>query len=544
MTLQTDAVQQSCRAVAREIRDYCRNLNLSFIVHHTGEKVDALTLAGQELLTHPAGETILRLLKSAPKDENSSFLGLAAWQESFFMGLASRDNVLALTTLNMEEFDSLRSIRSQAWHMAWHSIFLYSRRDNPRYETQFSEGIVFPDLKGSALASANLRADVFSAVMCTLNGDKDAIRRLAHSRSMDALIRHAGHKPEDYPFAIALEATQFAYSEMMRQPPSKKKQITAALDLADNVGKTYDDLALKQWIYFCKPAQDMAWRGDNKEFILGAAISTSQDTYIRATGFLISEITKIKPTPAIAIQEKFSPFAEDRYNQKLHETMIERAFEKAVNAGLLENNGSAFSYAANEQNIKLTDGHTLGWCAAALQAAGRAFDDALMNGSKNALQDARREFEGVKHKTTWATLKELGEIIIKQYRQGHHVTLSEIIEFCEQKTGLADVSGSINVTMKDPAYIQKLNIANDLAPVVPNMGPKAAPKVAPTVAPATPAVAAAPPLGPGMRRPVVTAQPAPSLDLSSDGMGPPVRQSGFIPPKLPPEFMAEEKQDK
>ena len=484
MALKNDNIQHACRMIARQMRDYSRNLNLSFIIHHVGQRLETLSQAGQQLLSHPAGDAALRLLRTPKKNENSCFLGLLAWRENLLIGLASRQKVMALTTLNLDQFDSLRDIRAQAWHMAWHAIYLYNQRQDPAYENDFQEGLVMQRLKGEALAGANLRADVFSAVMCSINGDKDTIRQLANTRSLEALTRNAGHKPEYYPFPLAMEAAQMALAELMRRPPSKKRQIHAALKIAETIGQAYDEEALQQWIYFCKPAQDMAWRGDDKETILGAAVSTSQDTYIRATGFLVADITRLRPASILTLDNHFSPFAEDRYNQRLHEGMMERAFQKAVATGMSEHSGDAFLAVANEQNQKLPDGHILGWCAAALQAAGRAFENALASGSKTPEEIARREFEGTAGKTTWDSLKEVGQSIIEQYRQGHAVTFSDLIEFTGNRPAFAGIASSIAVTMKDPEYLKKIEIANDLSPA--NIPQPEAPA---PVAPAAPGAA-------------------------------------------------------
>lgn len=488
MALQTDAAQQACRMIARQMRDYSRNLNLSFIVHHAGQHLESLSLAGQELLSHPAGEPALRLLRTPKKNENSAFMGLAVWRENLLAGLIRRQKAMALTTMNIDQYTSLRDIRMQAWHMAWYAIHLFNSNNDPVYENDFQQGIVMPRFKGNAVVSANLRADVFSAVMCSMNGDKDTIRKLAHARSLDSITRHAAHKPEHYPFALAMDTTQAALSDLMRRPPSKKRQIHAALKVADSIGQTYDDLTLQQWAYFCRPAQDMAWRGDDKDIILGAAVSTSQDTYTRATGFLVADITRITPASILKLENHFSPFAEDRYNQRLHEGMMDNAFQKAVTAGMIEHSGNAFLAVANEQNHKLPDGHILGWCAAALQAAGRAFDNALLSGNKSPEEVARREFEGAADKTTWGSLKEIGQTIIEQYRQGYAVTLSDLIDFAGNRSGLAGVAGSVATTMQDPDYIKKMDLANDLTPKnIPNLNapapsgpaiPSAAPRMA------------------------------------------------------------------
>lgn len=497
MELRTDAVQQICRAVSRQTRDYARNLSLSFIVHHAGQHLESLSLAGQELLSHPAAEQALRLLNTQTKSEGSNFIGLNVWRENIFFGLASSQNMMALSTLNIDEFQNLRDVRAQAWAMAWHAINLSNQRNNKNYKNAFHNGVVTLDINDEDLASANLRADAFSAVMCTVEGDKDAIRRLAERRSLESIERHAGKKPEFYPFAIALEATQFAYNEMQQHPPSKKKLIQTVLQLADNIGKTYDELSIQQWMYFCKPAQDMAWRGEKKDIILGAAVSTSQDTYIRATGFLVSETTKITPTTLLNLEQIHSPFAEEKYNKRLHETMIERAFADAVRAGLIKLDGTSFMEAAHKQNEEISDGHILGWCAAALQAAGRAFENAIARGSKSPEEEALREFKDISVRTTWESLKEIGENIIEQYRQGYATTFSDIIDFCGERPAFAGISSSIAFTMKDPSYLKKLDIANDLR-----------------------AMPAPEPTAPSVKAPSYSAAPrAPSLGLGSTNNG-------------------------
>lgn len=502
MALQTDAVQQNCRSISRQVRDHMRALNLSFIVHHSGQHLEALSLASQELLTHPAAESALHILKRPNRNERSGLLGMITWKESLFFGLASRTSAMALNSLNIEEFLSLRDIRAHAWHAAWHALNLMALRATPEYWDSFKSGLLIPDPDEAIKASWNLRADVFSAVMSGLNGDKNAIHHLAHARSEAALKRNPGHAPEHYPFPIAMEATVSAYAQMMRHPPSKRRQIATALKIAETVGNTYDELALQQWIYFCKPAQDMAWRGDPAPLIIGAAVSTSQDTYVRATGFLVSEILQIKPTSIINVQEHYSPFAEERYNKRLHETMMERTFQNAVSAGLSDASSNPFLEAANKQNQRLVDGHILGWCAAALQAAGRAFESAIASGSKTPDQAARREFDFNREKTTWDSLRDLGENIVEHYRRGETVTFGDILDFCGRSSALAGVSNAVAFTMKDPGYLKKLDIANDLSPaMIP--APAAVPKTpAPTPAPAMPA----PGLGGGSTR-TVTQRP-------------------------------------
>ncbi len=71
MVLQTDDVRDSCRTIARQMRDYTRNLSLNFIVHRSGQRIEALNLAEQELIGHPAGKAAIRLIRKQKKNEKS-----------------------------------------------------------------------------------------------------------------------------------------------------------------------------------------------------------------------------------------------------------------------------------------------------------------------------------------------------------------------------------------------------------------------------------------------------------------------------------------
>ena len=473
MSLQIDAVQMSCRAVARQVKDFARHMDLIFIVHHSGQYLESLTLAGQELLTHPASPSIQQILRLSQTHENSALLGMASWHKKIFLGLGGNRKAIAITTLNIDEFQSLREIRAQAWHMAWHALNIYNQRNKPEYSAYFQSGLIPVQRDNTESVSLNLRADIFSSVICGLAGDKDSIRKLAYDRCMDTLSRNSGHRPELYPYPIAYEATQVLYNENTKYPPSRKKQISTAWSIAESIALAYDEESVEQWVYFCKPAQDMIWANESPEDVLCAAISTSPNTFVRATGFLVSEVTGIKPSPVLKIQDRYSPFADNKYNQKLHESMVETVLQKAIHDGLENKSGRAFLDAANEQNQKLSNGHIFGWCAAALQASGRAFDSAIQSGSKTPDQAARNEFDGTQKETTWESLCQLGEDIIERYREGYAVTFSDIVEFCGKAPAFSGISTSITSTLKDPGYLAQLDIAND--PGLPAPEPQPAP---------------------------------------------------------------------
>jgi hypothetical protein len=461
MALQIDTVSHACEMITRQIRDSYRQLTINFVVHHDGQVSEALSLAAQDMLSHPAAETALHIIRKKRQTQESALLGTAVAKEQILFGLASRETALALCTLNIDDFDNLKEARRYAYHLAWHAIDAFEFHNTPATREDGNSRVVVRKRNALAIAAANLRADAFSAIMCSLQDDYEAIRKLAALRGMAAISRRSGHTPEYYPFAIAMEAAEFAAQQLRKKNLPRKKLVTSALQSARAIGKTFDDVLLRQWLGFSQPAQDMAWRGFEKDEILSAAINTSQNTYVRAAGYLISEITGIPPASILEINESYSPFADDRFNEKLHQKLVEKTFEDVIAEGLKRNSSDPFFETAERQNQELTEGRVVGWCASALHSAARGFDQALVSGNSPAAA-ARREFESEKEKTTWETLKDLGKNIIRNTRNGQPMTLSSVEELARNTAAAAAISRSIQATIKTAAYQQRMDNAAEL----------------------------------------------------------------------------------
>jgi hypothetical protein len=239
----------------------------------------------------------------------------------------------------------------------------------------------------------------------------------------------------------------------------------------------------------------MAFRNMPPEMILGCAVFTSEDAFVRATAHLVEETSGIEPLAGMKLQGSYNAYINQQQNQLLHRELMEKTFEEAIARGVLEESGQPLIVAANEQNENLAEGNILGWCAHALQAAARAFDGALSTGVSPA-QAARLEFEVTKDSAAWDTLKKIGETVVDKKRQGFAVTMGSLAEICNSNPAFSPLLGSISVTMKDPSYIAKLQAANDLS--VPSLGPRTqTPKIQPAVPSYTGPAPSAPGLGLG-----------------------------------------------
>ncbi len=497
MTKKTKALQDICDLAVAQVQEIYPNLQLMFLFHESGQFHEVVAVREHELLEHPAGRIAQTILDKNNHREHSSFLGLAIHHEVRWLGLASSDSILALFNINLDEAHNAKQARKTIYHMIWHAIDLLEVRQRPEYISKFRSGPMIPKRSPMNLAHLNLQADIFAAVMSGLLGEEDAIDSLAHARASDSIAPIHAKRAEDYPFVIALDTARYAYRELIALNPPKTKFLTYARQLALEVGKTFDDKSILQWWGFSEPAQEMAWRHFPSDMILGCAVFTSDDPFVRATGNLVAELSGIEPLPMAKIGETYNAFADIRKSQILHRQLVEKTFEEAVAKGLLEESGAPLVTVANEQNEKLTEGVILGWCANALQAAARAFDNARSSGASPD-QAARMEFAGTRDDASWDTLQKVGTSIIDKKRKGFAVTLGTVAEICGNHPGLATVMNSIKATMKDPGYLKKIEAANDFAPRGPAIAPSAAPSIAPM--PAIPAYAAsipAPGLGSG-----------------------------------------------
>ena len=398
-------------------------------------------------------------------------------------------------------------VRAEVYHLAWHAIDLYEIRQEPNYRRKFRTGPMVPKRSPLNLSKAHLQADSFAAALAALRKDRGMLDLIAKKRGRQSLIPIHDFKAEDYPSIIAKDACNFAIQELLENPVSPEDHIKAARQLSLDVGHTFDEANIQQWWDFSIPAQDMAWRGFTMEEVLGAAVNICENPFVRSIGYLVQEVTGIEPATSDRMQHSYNAFLDPEVNLKLHREMVDTIFEEAVSQGIEDSSSRALMDAANKQNENLTEGRFLGWCANALQDAARAFERALLNGASPD-QAARMQFEGNRSEPTWNSLLDLGNKIVDQKRQGFAVTMGHIAEICHNNPDFGPVLDSLKITMNDPAYVSKLEAANDLAlkPAAPApkgpapKGPENAPK-GPALGPKGPAPTALPPMpaaAPGM----------------------------------------------
>lgn len=487
MALQFDTVSQLCQQITRQVKENFKVLTVHFVIHHDGQRNEALGITAQEIIHHPAAETAMRIMQHPRLNEESSLMGTAVARHNVFMGLAWRDDLLALCTLNIDHLENIKDGRRQAWHLTWHAIDAHNYHSHPNSRTGPAGDVIIRRRSATEMARANLQADTFSAIMCAFQGDKGALRDVGKFRALNALSTRSAHMPEFYPYAIAMDATEFSFNELGKKLPSKRSMIPAALKIARAVDRAIDKEALMNWFSFCEPAQDMAWRGFNKQDILSAAINTSPDTFVRSTGHLIKDMIAVEPSSFLNVSDYYSPYADQAVNEKLHEKLVEQIFEDVIAKGISQHNADPFIKLANKQNEDLSEGRMMGWCAAGLQAAARAMEGSK-EGDRQTEQLVRKEFQNNKDMTNWETLQNLGNRIVQHQRDGEIITLSRLSEIAGEDKSSKAVQNAVQQTINDPAYQKKMEF---VAPAPSGPAPRGpAPSVAPRMAMAAPGIRA------------------------------------------------------
>lgn len=487
-----DTLQEICTLATKQVEDLYPDLQMVFIPHQRGMFHEVIETSEHEVSAHPAGDIAQSILEKNNNREYSSFIGMAVRRETKWLGLASKEHMLAVFNVNIDEFTSAKELRRTIYHMIWQAIDISEMRKHPEYASKFRTGPLIPKRSPMNAARVNLQADVFSAAMCGLQGDGEAIEAIALTRATDSLSPVHHRRAEEYPYPIAMEATRYAFDELAKVKPVRAKFSGYARELTLKVSYTFNEESISNWWSYCNPAQDLAWRDTDKATILGYAMFTSEDPYIRSMGHLVSEITTIEPVGGMQLPRGYNPYANEQHNQEVHIETMDKTFEDAVAKGIDAQSGQPLIAAANEQNENLADGNIIGWCANALQAAAKGFEIALSTGS-SPVQAARLEFEGTKTNSDWDMLKKIGESIIGKKRNGFAVTLGNIAELCSENKALGHLLNSIKTTMSDPTYIRKLEAANDFLRGSPAPLPAAAPRIVQSHTIAGPA-----PAGPGL----------------------------------------------
>ncbi len=420
MALETSSVEHACNVIRRQIQEEFPDLTLHFIVYQQDKMARSLDMKRREIAEHPAGAALLPLAERAVKLETAPqqpFLGMATAREKKLIRWLAHPKTLGCFLVNGEGFENEDEARRYAYSLVWQGLNLY--REAGTIEKPGKTAVVIPPPQdGLTGAWHNMLADAFSALMMEMQGKKGFIRALARKCCARVLTAQSGYAPENFPYPVVMDATLIIHEELRRNGIAKTQIYGTAIDMTREIGSTFDTSSVLQWWAFCKPAQDMAWLGTEKNKILGAALHTSEDPYARATAYLVAEVLNIEPGSFSDIT-LYNPFTDPEVNERHHRKISDDLFENLLAKAAQTGNSGILRDEARIRNRTLPEGRLIGWCSPALLAAADAFDDKNLTISER-VDAARVGFRREAPAVNAEILRRFGQIIIAERQEGRN----------------------------------------------------------------------------------------------------------------------------
>lgn len=428
MSINTVGIEHLCNVVRRNIEEEFKDLKFFILLHKDKEREAAIEKHKKYLVDQPSGRKILELLKRKKSKDVSEFLGICIDQPSGpFKAFGTRTNT-AVICLNYERYIAEENAIHAIYHMFWHALLLFQEMKTNKIPLIKGQSAVTPKNSRLTLTQKNLMADVFGAIMMEFKGTEGFIQKLAKERSLEALTNVKHHNPEYFPFPITHEACSLIYNDMKEQLGFSKRPIGLAMEMAEEVAYTYDNNSIMKWWAFAGPAQEMAWIKATPEDILGYALYSCEDPYLRTIAHQIFE--NIGMQPAIHTNIKtYNPFADNHSNARYHKTRYEEIFKDTISKVTLEGDEQIFTSVAKHVNNDLVNGNFSGWCSYALLKAQHAYTNMDDN---QGPEHVRNVFYQSMEETPWEALHDLSRLIIKIRRQNGTVDIPSFLKMLKK----------------------------------------------------------------------------------------------------------------
>ncbi len=477
-----DYIQEYTQGFSDYVAKCYPGLTLKYILHHRGQRNDAVELEHAFFDIHPAGMTARHILKKSKSTQKSAFHGLAIEIKTSFFGFKKKHEAIAAITINIDDYGTSESALADIYHLGFHAIEAFESVMSP--QSKIKNGPLVPKRSPLSMAKVNMAADIFASLILANQGHDTAIKSLAAERGLDTLLAKSNSRPWLYPYTLAYETTQSIWNNFSSKEKSELDPVKSPLELARTIRDSFAQESFTQWWTFCKPSQEMAWNGELPEHILCASLNTAENPMVKATAYLLQDCLDIIPPSPNEMLGRFNAFLKEEDKKDAHFNKIEETFEMVLAEGLMRESSRPFMEAANMQNTRLPEGKVFGWCASALQAAGNAFDKALKGGGDPS-QYAKLEFEGTQKNTGYDALQAISQEVIKRRQAGEALTLDDVRQVATDSKGGENIVRAVTKTIADPAYQKTLENAQTPKPIpvaAPEQ-PKAAPSIAPNIAP-------------------------------------------------------------
>ena len=454
-------LKNTCANISDNIRTLFPSLSLHFLICTPDKKPDAIAGVLGKLNGHPAFNESFQVLKawSMSKTDRTAFLGLSEGQESIVFSFKTRPKTVAFITIDpslyKELFNAIQAIHFQM------SIFLDTYAGHLKKPMTMNGNIFVHRTTQVASCRLNLKSDVYSILQLLREGQYDAPILLAQQRSLETLTPQSNFDPEEYAFPIALDVINYTVEKQISSTITTRSPspLLSQYQLAEQIADCFDSDNLQSWIQFADSCQTMAWSGFTPSQILGAAINTSTNPFIKAIGHMLAELTNLAPTEESHLPGGYNPFLADEINKIRHERTCEETFEMIMFHVMEADSHLPLLRVANNQNEALLKGKISGWCANALHAAAKAYMGAKDRGIP-PVQAARLEFQSAHLQSNWKLLLQVGQQVIAMHRENTALTMPDLLSWISQQAESRHMSASLNITISDPQYTGSFDAAS------------------------------------------------------------------------------------
>ncbi|MCD8497991.1 MAG: hypothetical protein LRZ85_07915 [Alphaproteobacteria bacterium] len=419
MALTREKTEHICERARRALAQIDRDVKPVFIIYRSGEFETALNNAKQKWERSRAGKILLKFLSEMQEPSGPQFSGIVYYNPRNLIPFLRQEQILAPVFVNIDNFIDPAEAQHQVYHSFWHILnllndFRLARKTPETQDYTQKKFILKPQYLKFKETRHNLIADIFGAFMTEFEQKSNFIEKLALIRAERTIQKTPGFLLEKYPYPLVAEASRLVFDDLKSAFEDINQLFPVAFKMASEVASTYGDEVIQQWRDFCLPAQEMAWLDYAPETILGNAVFTAEDPYVRTSAYLICELLEHTAEPA-ANRNLYNPYATGEKNRSLHFRACEEAFHRILSRAASMSDPSAFIEEVRRQNKQLAQGNPTGWCAYAIMESGNVFEKCLQ--TELTIEDVSDAFQKALPRVNWEDILKVSRTIITMHRE-------------------------------------------------------------------------------------------------------------------------------
>ncbi len=452
MSIDSKTTKHICNVIRRQVQNCHPDLYIHFIIHKENGRQKIFNAEENAILDHDAGEYMVDYLRGEESEnilENnaSEFNSIAYYNSPGFLGFLKSKAFIAVCFINYEHFNDEGDLRNHAIHLTWHAISVYNHfLKNNQDEFNFKNNIITPQITKNYIYRTNLNADIFSVALQTLQGRDNALNTVFNQIIEKTLHPKTGFIAEKFIFPVCIDTLEFVLKNNIEEYKNSKKTVLAATRITEDVGNTYEDVAIAQWRSFSLPAQEMAWIGYDVETILGAAIYTGDNTFTQVIADMIAERLNIKPK-IITSQQGYNPFTNKDTNEQFHKKQYNETINHILDKTHDKSNYINFIEEAQKQNTTILNGLPTGWCAGALLKSSEIIKQANNNDNfSNVKIKAKEVFDNEVDTIKWSTLVKFTRSIFTYRRNGRIIDMGLISKISNNNNEYEKIYETLSIT--------------------------------------------------------------------------------------------------